>query len=451
MPAQPPSNQPPKLRSSCDGCNTTKVKCTKTRPSCARCQSHDLECVYSVSMRSHKQRAARNTVILPPPSVRNPSDETTATTDTSTTQDSSHLATPRTPPMETNSVLESNLSSIMASMSNGVPGAEWASNLLDGDRFDPLAMWMDMDHPMQSASPEQTFSFIRGTGKSKQPSRDEASGAVQDPVFNCHHAVPPSPMSFLQQAQTCPGGTASETGPHVAPATMPVSSCCCRQSIMEKLVAHCRTSSVPISFDVALNQNKADVALCNSILNCSKCTHHSGTFILILVALITQVIDIYNGVCSSLDWQATGPSQHSGATETGDTDMAFTSNSSEISHSVSSINLHEDTPFHSSASMARPSPLAVPVRLTLGAYHLDKQDEERLRMDLFNIELSKVATLVKGFEERFCNTNLQRNQVKDESKLSQQMVHYLEKRLRCSFEVLRQRASRACYKHDLYR
>ncbi|EAW12044.1 Zn(II)2Cys6 transcription factor domain-containing protein [Aspergillus clavatus NRRL 1] len=36
-----------KIRSSCDTCLTTKVKCSQTKPACARCLQHGRECVYS--------------------------------------------------------------------------------------------------------------------------------------------------------------------------------------------------------------------------------------------------------------------------------------------------------------------------------------------------------------------------------------------------------------------
>ncbi|KAF2152728.1 hypothetical protein K461DRAFT_268626 [Myriangium duriaei CBS 260.36] len=37
----------PKIRSSCDSCLGSKVKCDQTRPSCSRCDQHGQQCVYS--------------------------------------------------------------------------------------------------------------------------------------------------------------------------------------------------------------------------------------------------------------------------------------------------------------------------------------------------------------------------------------------------------------------
>lgn len=46
----------PQLRSSCDLCNSAKVKCSKTRPKCGRCEARGTDCVYSVSLRSVKRK-----------------------------------------------------------------------------------------------------------------------------------------------------------------------------------------------------------------------------------------------------------------------------------------------------------------------------------------------------------------------------------------------------------
>ena len=49
----------PKLRSSCDGCGATKLKCDRGQPACGRCLSFDLVCVYGVSQKTGKPRRER--------------------------------------------------------------------------------------------------------------------------------------------------------------------------------------------------------------------------------------------------------------------------------------------------------------------------------------------------------------------------------------------------------
>jgi hypothetical protein len=43
-----------KLRASCDACNESKVRCSQTKPICARCEKNDILCIYGLSRRTHR-------------------------------------------------------------------------------------------------------------------------------------------------------------------------------------------------------------------------------------------------------------------------------------------------------------------------------------------------------------------------------------------------------------
>ena len=82
-----------------------------------------------------------------------------------------------------------------------------------------------------------------------------------------------------------------------------------------------------------------------------------------------------------------------------------------------------------------PSLSNFPVRLTLGTYQLDQEDEEKLKSDIFRIELSKVGSLIRAFEQKFCDAAPQTHQQsKYEAKAFEDMLYYLQKRLRVSVE-----------------
>jgi len=49
-----PELEVPKLRSSCDGCGTAKVKCDRGHPECGRCATLSLTCVYGLSRKFGK-------------------------------------------------------------------------------------------------------------------------------------------------------------------------------------------------------------------------------------------------------------------------------------------------------------------------------------------------------------------------------------------------------------
>ncbi|CAI6337013.1 unnamed protein product [Periconia digitata] len=55
------SGRGPKYRTSCDGCQAMKIKCGQEKPSCRRCSTQRLECVYSLSRRMGRPREKRNT------------------------------------------------------------------------------------------------------------------------------------------------------------------------------------------------------------------------------------------------------------------------------------------------------------------------------------------------------------------------------------------------------
>ena len=56
-----PAARPPiKYRASCDRCYFAKVKCSKERPTCPRCENHGLACSYSPSQRTGKARRTKS-------------------------------------------------------------------------------------------------------------------------------------------------------------------------------------------------------------------------------------------------------------------------------------------------------------------------------------------------------------------------------------------------------
>lgn len=50
---------PEKLRSTCNQCALSKVRCNKRKPICQRCETHDFECVYDRSRRRGKPRSSQ--------------------------------------------------------------------------------------------------------------------------------------------------------------------------------------------------------------------------------------------------------------------------------------------------------------------------------------------------------------------------------------------------------
>lgn len=81
--------KPPKYRTSCDNCQTAKVKCGHEKPSCRRCSVHRVDCVYSLSRRMGRPRAKK--VVADEPNRR---------LSTSTEPNETEIPKPATPEVE---------------------------------------------------------------------------------------------------------------------------------------------------------------------------------------------------------------------------------------------------------------------------------------------------------------------------------------------------------------
>ena len=79
------------------------------------------------------------------------------------------------------------------------------------------------------------------------------------------------------------------------------------------------------------------------------------------------------------------------------------------------------------------SPLPQGIRLRLGSYQLDQQDEQILKANLLRIELDKIEALIELFERRFNNVPTGRS----EPKPFKELIAYLRRRLRKNQEALR--------------
>lgn len=83
----------PKFRLACDECTLSKVKCTKERPSCTRCATQGLNCVYGLARKKHQGtaydvlRRTRNEHLLQDP---DPLRYLTATTGTTESGNAAH-------------------------------------------------------------------------------------------------------------------------------------------------------------------------------------------------------------------------------------------------------------------------------------------------------------------------------------------------------------------------
>lgn len=195
-----------RLRNSCDACNTAKVKCSKERPCCRRCQRKEQFCVYSVSLRCAK----RPTDSRPAPTARR---NTASTISTQPTQSQNHGIT-------LNAGLEGGLDATIDSTSS------ISNSLYD---FDSLSALSEMNFDLHNL----------------------------DDYFSTDNYLPPT--NFHAYAST---PTSTTSAAHRSIVSQPSRStaplCGCQQHILSKLseLSLSANPGAPIPFDRALSENR---------------------------------------------------------------------------------------------------------------------------------------------------------------------------------------------------
>ncbi|KAL9102122.1 MAG: hypothetical protein Q9163_002683 [Psora crenata] len=420
MPANTANPSGPKLRNSCDACNLAKVKCSKGRPACTRCESQGIQCIYGVSMRAGKHRATGSNIQKPrpesPPSAKSSPKDSTATLTSASD--------------ERTQTFDPSLTSIIDAMPMD---ADWSSILRDECNPYMTSNLMDLDHGSgMLGQHSMPFSYGEYPQQPSDLSMDPHLFMNPDLFMGSSPTYSPSPEN-----RTLTGAAFTSDPPQSAPSTCPSPTPCrCNQKVLQQLLTLNKIPDVPAALDTALKQNKQIINLCHSILNDRSHHHHDISFVLTLTALIAKVIAVYDVIYnpyhrpSSLPTGPPSPCQ--------DFDMIKESMEMNYAGRAPPPTLASDSPFSSSISLPAlnsPRGTSFPVRLTLGTYRLDEQDEERLKFDILKIELSKVSALVKAFEQRFCDAGpYDQQQSKYEAKAYEDMVYYLQKRLRVSLE-----------------
>ncbi|KAE8152724.1 hypothetical protein BDV25DRAFT_137529 [Aspergillus avenaceus] len=228
------------LRNSCDSCNAAKVKCSRDRPSCRRCQSRNIACVYGVSLRGIKRprtRQKQTDEIFPPP-----------------------LPIPE--PFSPLNALN-------------FPGAF----LPDYDHGLPTCLF-----PNDDLGCDDRFNLL--------------NLPLTDPCDPLCFAPRMSDMSTVPGLSTPPMTAASTTSLPSFGGT-----CRCQHTTARKLAdlsAYKRPDAV--AFDDFLTEHKATMAVCTSVLECMSPHHKQGMLLLVeLVALLIHVLDGFDQVVSEAD------------------------------------------------------------------------------------------------------------------------------------------------------
>ncbi|ROV98479.1 hypothetical protein VPNG_08534 [Cytospora leucostoma] len=212
-----------KLRASCDGCNESKVRCSQTKPQCARCIKQGITCVYGLSRRSHKtaprvgassQTASSLSNYLHPDDVNSmfPTRESSETLNNVGSDSGSALT-------ESEAAAGMRIRGISGTNPSGATAEEDAMEFeIDGDFLDsthPMADFSadygSLDLTMGGSLPDydalNDLSMAAFFGSS-EPARDDTHGSPTDgPPCNCNSLAVQQLLSFPVLPQEENGGS----------------------------------------------------------------------------------------------------------------------------------------------------------------------------------------------------------------------------------------------------
>lgn len=323
---------------------------------------------------------------------------------------------------------------------------EWASNLMDEGSLSNMAGLTpadSMQFESQYPSPFNDDNSVVDRNMSSENSN--ASTAV---VHCCvkTHPLARSPTDSTTSLPIDDFSTANSTDAHKKPAATPTTPCGCTHLVLRKLFVCSNNSSVPLSWDLALNQIKETTALCTSVIHCHICHNPDATHVLTIAALIAKIIAFSYTTCDPDHYShVDSPSQH--FNPLADIDSAFDINlldGGDRAWSLDTIDYNMCPKASTLApSVVPPSALLLrtpstgQARWAVGAYSLDSKDEKKLKLEICKIELSKVGTLFQDFKKRFCVAVSHDEHTKPETKAYHDLASYLEQKLVIAVQRLR--------------
>ena len=381
----------PKYRASCDACNEAKVRCSQTRPSCARClKNQNRRCVYGVSKRSGKHNgeisakgeggAKKGTVSRPPATP-------TSATSVETPSSSSSTIDPR----EFLQMFPASHTEPSELLKGQQLPKDWA---FDNNLFMPTQPIASPDSPtnydqyqLMFGRDESNLSNIQhhGLGLFDGASEVELGSISRD------DSLGDQTSSYTQSTATTKCASCSiSTRQNGSSASLVDHTCRCNEVIITQL------SSLPVlldngrstTLDVELVQFQKAIKLCAGALACT-CPGRDYTSILTISMLIARIISVF---------------ERSGGGGGGAHQTGHNHNHHSPSHH------HHRQPYDNDDNSSAPSlimsagaattmtPIPSP-KFSVGIYEIEQEDENNLKREVWWIQIKKVESLVAGFRD----------------------------------------------------
>lgn len=396
-----------KLRASCDACNQAKVKCSKSKPVCRRCEVQKAQCVYGLSLRAGKRMASigDNRAVAPPQprASEDNANENALTRELSNdafnnimSKSTSQSSTPQEDSIgdflqslvyneDSNDTSNHRVSNPFQHTNKSHSHIGLSDMNFNGQPPFQLPPTSQFDQPdFMASSTTNAFDWQHDHHNSTMPSTPMSLDLAYSPTDVC------STTSMRNEANAATAADWYQTIPslcqqfYLPPPTPPASSgsylpnlnrskCQCETSLLSAQEILLRISDAErISFDVALAANREVLKRCSAMIECN-CYSYEDTNAITLSSVIAKMVSIYWARAVGLGTSA----QPDGPLGLGD--MA-------------------NAGFEGGGKRRG--------MLTMGAYRLDQADEERLKTEIVLIELSKLDKLVAEFQKGFIEAGL---------------------------------------------
>ena len=355
----------PKYRASCDSCNEAKVRCSQTRPSCARClKSQNRRCVYGVSKRSGKHSGGDGSLKM----------EGGAKIGTMARQPATPSSTPgtETPSSSASTIDPREFLQLYPASEADSPDMLKGQHMSKDWTFDN-----NLFMPTQSATSQGSpvnfdhYQLMFGRDENHMSNVQHGLGLFDDvsdaELGSCsrNDSLSEQPPSYTQSNNKCASCSTSSHN-QLDPSSM-VDTCRCNEIIVTQL------SLLPVllldnecsTFDVELVQFQKAIKLCAGALACT-CPGKDYTSILTISMLIARIVSVV---------------ERSGAPAAHIDDVSSSSGARSFLATGGPM-----TPV--------PSP-----KFSVGIYEIEGEDENNLKREVWWIQIRKVESLVTGFRE----------------------------------------------------
>jgi hypothetical protein len=330
--------KPRKFRSSCDGCSASKVKCDQGQPQCLRCVNLGVRCNYSPSRRMGK----------PPASARQLSKSSNISSSDSEKQNTPNPAKKRqlSPPSEINipaPSIENNQCIFDHSLmdTEDFMSTNWQDDMFSTSTFDGLP---SSDFQLTSAN---LFDFnFNFTPDSTQLNNQFVFG--DDSSLDSSRAASRDP--FFEPLQLFPSNTSQPTAMISPRSSLAAPNLCAHQADFGRTPSPTPFLDTNSSIDQVLITNKAEIENAYALLACD-CSHNPH-FALTLALVCNKILAMYEAV------------------------------------------IKPSPPSSDSSSSGC-------IGITVGAYKMDAEDEERMRIQIVVNELRKVKGLVDKYANKY--------------------------------------------------